>query len=67
MTVNRRRWKKRVTDEMKLAGKAPNEAITKEQWELLGYGADGHQRRPLTDDAIGQHKHPRPGAGTGEM
>jgi hypothetical protein len=39
-----------------------NEAITLEQWLALGYGADGHKTRNLTDDPIGAHPHPKPGS-----
>jgi hypothetical protein len=58
LTEARRRW---LVQRLRiLAGRAPGQAITKETWDALGYGADGHQQRPLTQDAIGAHPHPRP-------
>jgi hypothetical protein len=47
----------------KWARRVPGHALTREQWLELGYGEDGEQERPLTDDPIGTYKHPRPGGG----
>ncbi len=38
--------------------RAPNEALTIEEWRALGYDADGDQARPLTQDPIGTYPHP---------
>ncbi len=47
----------------KWARRVPGQALTKADWEELGYGPEGEQERPLTDDPIGTYKHPRPGGG----
>lgn len=55
--------KRRLTEaqrERLFASRAPNEAISKEDWEALGYGPDGKRTRPLTDDPIGWKPRPRP-------
>lgn len=42
------------------AARTPGTALTKEEWEALGYGPDGEQTRPLTDDPMGYKPRPRP-------
>ena len=38
----------------------PGQAITKETYELLGYGTAGPRKRNLTDDPMGYKPRPRP-------
>lgn len=52
----------RLTPELKerlFAGRVPGQALTLEQWQALGYG-DDPDKRPLTQDPLGAHKHPKP-------
>jgi hypothetical protein len=42
------------------ARRVPGQALTKEQWEALGFDVDGGRTRPLTQDPIGAHPHPQP-------
>ena len=46
------------------AGRVPGQALTKEQWEALGYGTDGPATRPLTQDPVGTYPHPQPKEGS---
>lgn len=65
MTPRRRRTKIKLDPAIRerlFAGRTPGTAVTKEEWEALGYGNDGHASRPFTDDPIGTHPHPKPGA-----
>ena len=53
----------RLTPELKerlFAGRVPGQALTKEQWEALG--GNDPDKRPLTQDPIGAHPHPKTGS-----
>ena len=55
--------RKRLTQEDKerlFAGRVPGQAVTYEEWLALGYGPDGKQTRPFTDEPMGWKPRPRP-------
>ncbi len=52
--------KKRKPPWWKFAGRVPGQALTKEQWEALG--GNDPDKRPLTQDPIGAHPHPKTGS-----
>ena len=49
--------KKRKPPWWMFAGRVPGQALTKEQWEALG--GNDPDKRPLTQDPIGAHPHPK--------
>lgn len=58
--MNEAERRERIRRLRALAGRTPGQAITKETWAALGFDEDGEQARPLTQDPIGAHPHPRP-------
>ena len=52
--------KKRKPSWWKFAGRVPGQALTYEQW--LELGGNDPDKRPLTQDPIGAHPHPKTGS-----
>ncbi len=58
MSPRKKRTLSAAFKERLFAGRTPGTAVTKEEWQALGYDKGGSKSRSFTDDPIGTHKHP---------